>query len=72
MLTYAVGWAGGNIGFRRMQIRGERYLHFSDSCLVTVQGAMMQDVVADLPNLAENANWPVLGGRVALSVGEPS
>ena len=70
MLTYAVGWAGGNIGFRRMQIRGERYLHFSDSCLVTVQGAMMQDVVADLPALAENANWPVLEGRVALSLGQ--
>jgi len=60
MLTYAVGWAGGNIGFRRMQIRGERYLHFSDSCLVTVQGAMVQDVVADLPAIAENSNWPVL------------
>ncbi len=70
MLTYAVGWAGGNIGFRRMQIRGERYLHFSDSCLVTVQGAMLQDVVADLPNLAENSNWPVLAGRVALSLGQ--
>ncbi len=70
MLTYAVGWAGGNIGFRRMQIRGERFLHFNDSCLVTVQGAMMQDVVADLPALAENANWPVLEGRVALSLGQ--
>ena len=71
MLTYAVGWAGGNIGFRRMQIRGERYWHFGDSCLVTVQGAMMQDVVADLPAFAENSNWPVLEGRLALSLAKP-
>jgi len=72
MLTYAVGWAGGNIGFRRMQIRGERFFHFSDACLVTVQGAMMQDIVSDQTAFAENVNWPVLQGRVALSLGESS
>ena len=26
-VNYSVGWAGGNIGFRRMQLRLERYLH---------------------------------------------
>lgn len=69
MLTYAVGWAGGNIGFRRMQIRGERYFHVSETCQLTVQAAMMQDIVTDLPMYAENANWPVLEGRTAISLG---
>ena len=26
MLMYSVGWDGGNIGYRRAQFRGERYL----------------------------------------------
>ena len=25
MLMYSVGWDGGNIGYRRAQVRGERY-----------------------------------------------
>ncbi len=37
-LNYSVGWAGGNIGFRRTQFRGERYLAASDRFLLTLQG----------------------------------
>ena len=37
MLLYSVGWDGGNIGYRRAQFRGERFLKFSDVSLVTVQ-----------------------------------
>ena len=38
-VNYSVGWAGGNIGFRRMQLRADRYLHFSDTLMMSVQGA---------------------------------
>lgn len=69
-VSYSVGWGGGNIGFRRMQIRGERYLHFSDTCMVSLQGAMGQDVINDLQVYAESANWPVLEGRLGLTLGE--
>jgi len=66
MLTYAVGWGGGNIGFRRMQIRYERYLHLSDTTKLTLQGAIAQDIALDFIVFAESANWPVLQGRCAL------
>lgn len=66
MLTYAVGWGGGNIGFRRMQIRYERYLHLSDSAKWTLQGAVAQDIALDFIQIAETANWPVLQGRCGL------
>jgi hypothetical protein len=63
MLTYAVGWGAGNIGFRRMQIRYERYLHLADDSVLTLQGAIAQDIALDFINVAESANWPVLQGR---------
>lgn len=69
MLNYAVGWGGGNIGFRRMQVRFERYLHVSDSSLITLQGALAQDIITDFAPFAESANWPVLEGRCAWTLG---
>ncbi|MEN6450524.1 MAG: hypothetical protein ABFC96_08540, partial [Thermoguttaceae bacterium] len=30
-LNYSVGWDAGDIGYRRAQIRGERYFHLSDT-----------------------------------------
>lgn len=36
-LMYSVGWDGGNIGYRRAQLRGERYFAFSDTSLITAQ-----------------------------------
>ncbi len=69
-VSYSVGWGGGNIGFRRMQVRGERYLHFSDSCMISLQGAVAQDIITDSLVLAETANWPVLQWRTGLTLGD--
>jgi hypothetical protein len=71
MLLYSVGWDGGNIGYRRAQFRGERYLTFSDVSLVTVQASINQDVFPDTITGAtsEPSNWPIVEGRVAWTVG---
>jgi hypothetical protein len=71
MLLYSVGWDGGNIGYRRAQFRGERYLACSDVSLVTVQASINQDVFPDVITGAtgEPSNWPIVEGRVAWTVG---
>jgi hypothetical protein len=71
-VSYSVGWGGGNVGFRRMQVRGERYLHVSDTCLVSLQGAVAQDIISDSLVLGETANWPVLEWRTGLTLGDRS
>lgn len=68
MLTYAVGWGGGNIGFRRMQIRYDRYLQLTSSTKCMLQGAIAQDIALDFIQFAESANWPVLQGRIGFEV----
>jgi len=70
-LNYPVGWGAGNIGYRRAQVRVERYLHFSDTVLWTLQGSINQDVVSDrFANCQpETSDWPVLEGRVAVTLG---
>jgi len=71
MLLYSVGWDGGNIGYRRAQFRGERYLAFSDVSLVTVQASINQDVFPAVEGVtAETSNWPILEGRVAWTIGQ--
>ena len=47
MLMYSVGWDGGNIGYRRAQLRGERYLAFDDCTLWTLQASANQQVFED-------------------------
>ena len=47
MLMYSVGWDGGNIGYRRAQFRGERFLNFSDISLVTAQLAIAPQIFVD-------------------------
>jgi hypothetical protein len=66
MLTYASGWGGGNIGFRRMQIRYERYLQLTGTAQLLLQGALAQDIALDFIQVAESANWPVLQGRCGI------
>jgi hypothetical protein len=71
MLMYSVGWDGGNIGYRRAQVRGERYLTFSDVSLVTAQLSINQDVFPDSTTLitGKPSNWPLVEGRVAWTIG---
>jgi hypothetical protein len=76
MLMYSVGWDGGNIGYRRAQFRGERYLNFSDVSMVTVQASINQQVfedsTTDKPIVVggQPSNWPVCEGRVGWTIGE--
>jgi hypothetical protein len=76
MLMYSVGWDAGNIGYRRAQVRGERFLAFSDESLVTVQTSINQNVFSDSPTLTgatlrgEPAAWPIFEGRVAWTLGQ--
>ena len=66
-----MGWGGGNIGYRRAQLRYERYLAFSNTCLLTLQGALAADLFTELsPNVAgDHAGWPVLEGRAGMTLG---
>jgi len=78
MLLYSVGWDGGNIGYRRAQFRGERFLTFSDTSLVTAQLAVCPQVFSDNTTVnpvpgtitGEPTPWPIIEGRVAWTIGE--
>jgi hypothetical protein len=75
VLSYAAGWNGGNIGYRRAQIRGERYWALCDTLLVTAQASANADVMTDVSSTVppqftcEHADWPVIEGRAAATVG---
>jgi hypothetical protein len=72
-LDAGYGYDSGNIGFRRTQFRAERYLAFSDTMLVTLQGSLNQNIVADFPTdpgvRREPSDWPLVEARVALTLG---
>ncbi len=70
---YTIYWWAGNIGYRRPQLRFERYLHFSPTCLVTLQGSLNHDPLEGSTFLFEvddaNAGWPIIQGRAAVTLG---
>jgi len=70
-LMYSVGWGGGNIGYRRGQLRLERFLDVSDTTLLTLQGSLNQNVFLDrsLTRRAEASGWPLLEARAAITQG---
>ncbi|HUT94259.1 MAG TPA: hypothetical protein VMY37_32670 [Thermoguttaceae bacterium] len=70
-LMYTVGWGGGNIGYRRAQLRYERYLAFSNTCMLTLEGALAADLVSEMSaNMGgDHAGWPVLEGRAGMTLG---
>ncbi|MCC6125183.1 MAG: hypothetical protein IT426_09495 [Pirellulales bacterium] len=70
-IMYSVYWDAGNIGYRRPQFRGERFLAFSDALLLTLQGSINGNVVADTSPLGvgDQSGWPILEGRAALTFG---
>ncbi|MCS7305423.1 MAG: hypothetical protein NZ602_10005 [Thermoguttaceae bacterium] len=73
VLDYSVGWCGGNIGYRRAQLRLERYLNFSEVFRLELQGALAQNVMPDFAgNNAidrESADWPQVQGRIGWVIG---
>lgn len=71
MLMYSVAWDAGNIGYRRAQLRAERFLTFSDTSLVTLQISANQQVFEDGGNQisGEFPSWPIIEGRVGWTLG---
>ena len=73
-IMYSVYWGAGNIGYRRPQLRYERYLHFSPVSMVTLQGSMNLSIVSDFTGANDgiegnHGGWPVLEGRAAWTLG---
>jgi len=73
-IMYTVYWGAGNIGYRRAQFRGERYIALSDELLLTAQGSLNGDIIADtaptgISAFGDQSSWPVLEGRAALTIG---
>jgi hypothetical protein len=73
MLNYPVGWDAGDIGYRRAQVRAERYLTFSDESLVTTQLSLNQQVFEDSTTTmavrGKTPNWPIIEGRIGWTIG---
>jgi len=73
VLSYSVGWGGGNMGYRRAQFRAERYLAWSDTLLLTMQGSLNVDLANDYAgnplNVGDHSGWPMLEARVATTIG---
>jgi len=69
-LMYTVGWDAGNLGYRRPQLRLERYFPVSDSLLLTLSGALACNIACELPGLAgDHEGWPVIQTRAAVTLG---
>ena len=72
VLNYSVGWGGGNIGYRRAQVRLERYLQLTSNSTWTNQFSLNQNIVSDFSAVTgvtpESSGWPLLEGRTALTI----
>jgi len=72
---YSVYWCAGNIGYRRAQLRGERYLKFSPVSMLTLQGSLNVDIVSDFTSPdddieGDHGGWPVIESRAAWTLGQ--
>jgi len=69
MLNFTVGWAGGNIGFRRAQFRAERCVEYDSDLKWLTQFSLNQDIINDFPTepgiRREPADFPVIMARSA-------
>lgn len=74
-LNFSAGWAGGNIGFRRAQLRAERTIVLGRHSNLLLQGSLNQDIVEDFPAelgvRRETASYPVIMVRSAWSSSLP-
>ncbi|MFZ5832039.1 MAG: hypothetical protein ACOY3P_18295 [Planctomycetota bacterium] len=73
ILNYTAGSAVGNLGYRRAQLRAERYLALSDTALLTLQGALAVDILIEFINdpevTADHGPYPDLQGRIGYTIG---
>jgi len=74
-LSYSVLWDQGNIGYRRAQIRFERYYRVGCDRKLTLQLSANQNILSDFATTAgverEATGWPLMEGRVAWTVERP-
>jgi hypothetical protein len=71
-LLYTIGWSAGNIGYRRAQLRGERYIALSDTALITATGGLVADLVSEFAApvvVGDHGTWPTLQGRLGATLG---
>jgi len=72
-LNYTVGWAAGNVGYRRPQLRmtyshpfGDRHKLTSAVAIARTAGLANEDLDLDLQNDGEDAGFPTVQARCAL------
>ncbi|WP_200836769.1 hypothetical protein [Rubripirellula obstinata] len=75
-VSFPVLWTAGNIGFRRNQLRLERYADLGNRTSVTFQAALAQNVIQDFATGAaaagivrESGDWPMIQARSAIEFG---
>jgi hypothetical protein len=75
VLSYSVLWGEGNIGYRRAQVRIERYLALPADQQLTLQLSLNQNIVSDFtaePGVEpESSAWPLIEGRLAFTDDSP-
>ncbi|EMI42083.1 putative secreted protein [Rhodopirellula sp. SWK7] len=72
-VSFPVLWTAGNIGFRRNQLRLERYCSLTETTSLTFQAALAQNVIQDFATgssatgvTRETGNWPMIQARAAI------
>ncbi len=73
-IMYSVYWGAGNIGYRRAQLRYERYFTMTNAWQLEFQGALATDAGHDFTNGAtpsngDHAGWPIIEMRVGSKIG---
>jgi len=72
-LMYSVYWGAGNIGYRRAQVRYERYLQVTDAWKLDIQTSVNTDAASDFtvggPSNGDHAEWPVIELRLGSTIG---
>jgi hypothetical protein len=73
-IMYSVYWGAGNIGYRRAQMRYERYIHMTPGWQLELQGALATDAGQDFVNgptpvNGDHSGWPIVEMRVGTKIG---
>ncbi len=73
-IMYSVYWGAGNIGYRRPQVRYERYFTMTDMWKLAVQTSINTDGSSDFTtggvSNGDHAGWPVLEARIGSTIGQ--
>lgn len=73
-IMYIPGSGAGNLGYRRAQVRADRFFALSDDRLLTLQTSLNSNIISDFTNdpfiVGREPGWPVLEGRVAYTWGQ--